>query len=141
MKSVVRELKVEQVAFGKKPRFLQQYQVTLVLLLCYLAVFEVWTELPREAVIQTAIGVSSAMALFCLWHLKTGYFRNSVDLIVHLAIPLDVALEGLLIPFHDDRGFLFCALGFALVLIPYRVALAHREGGRRRDVMRQAGGI
>lgn len=124
---------MEAAVMGSHPRFLQQYQVTLVLLLCYLAVFETWTELPREAVIQTAVGVPVAMLLFCLWHLKSGYFHNFVDFLVHLAIPLDVALEGVLIPYHDDRGFLLCALAFALVLVPYRVLLVSRqnEQGRR----------
>ncbi|GEM_PF-1520622 len=117
------------VAAIQRPQFFQQYHVTLVLLLCYLAVFETWTELPREAVIQTAIGVSVAMTLFCLWHLKSGYFFNSIDFVAHIAIPLDVALEGLLIPFHDNHGFILCAAAFAAVLIPYRVMLMSRKPG------------
>jgi hypothetical protein len=51
---------------------------------------------------------------------RSGYFLNPWDAFWHGAVVLDVFLEAILIPSHDNWGFLLCWLAFGFVIAGYR---------------------
>jgi len=88
--------------------------------LIYLGVFHVWMHVGRPAIIFSALAASFISVVFFVRAESQGYFINHWDRAFHASVILDIFLEGLLIPSHENHGFYLCALGFAVVLGGYR---------------------
>jgi hypothetical protein len=57
---------------------------------------------------------------------------NRYEFLFYLALPLDMALEGL-IPEHKGYSFYLCAASFWLVFIVYRIYLAFAPAEKNRS--------
>ena len=99
---------------------LRSWWYSLVLLVCYLAIFHLWMRLDRPGILAAAAIMTAVLAGLQYGAFRSGYFRNHWDNALHASVILDVALEGALIPVHDNRGFYLCALAFAVVIVGYR---------------------
>lgn len=96
------------------------------LLAVYLGTFQCWMRLPHALVLTSGLTVSAVLAALLLWNIRKGYFANRWDAFGHSLVIADLAIESVIIPEHDDRGFYFCALAFAVVVGGYRsFALRH----------------
>ena len=96
-------------------------------MIAYLAIFHLWMVLPPVGVLASGIAVVLLLAAGMFAVGKRGYFRDRWDLFIHASIVLDILLEGVLIPIHDDFGFYLCATAFAAVLWGYRAWLGRRS--------------
>jgi len=86
----------------------------------YLASFHFWMQADRPRIVLSTVAATTLSVLLFIWAERRGYFLNYWDRLFHLAVILDVLLEGLLIPVHDNYGFYLCAFGFSIVLGGYR---------------------
>ena len=98
------------------------------MLLAYLAVFHVWTAFPEWGTAALGVFVAIGMAVGVVAWNRRSYFVNRLDCFTHLAVAVDVLLEGLLFPSHTGYGFYECAVGFSVVIGAYRY-YAWRSGG------------
>ncbi|MGB0580666.1 MAG: hypothetical protein ACPGVU_13255 [Limisphaerales bacterium] len=99
---------------------MKRWSYSLMLLVMYLAVFHAWMHLSRTGIIQSGVVVTIIAMLLFLNHRSRGYFRDGWDQFAHGAVILDILLEAIFIPYHDDLGFYWCASGFAIVIVGYR---------------------
>ena len=96
---------------------------SILLGLVYLAVFHLWILCSPREVHATGCLVTAALLLIFWRVLVNGYFLNKWDAIFHFCVILDIFLEAILLPVHDDFGFYWCAAGFGLVIVGYRLYL------------------
>jgi hypothetical protein len=112
---------------GSPRGFFGEWSFSLLLGIVYLGVFNLWRYLQPDSVFYSAI-ITSALLCVCLgvaWIRK--YFRSVWDVLLHFLVILDIFLEGVLIPTHETRGFYWCALAFAVLIIGYRRHLRRRR--------------
>jgi hypothetical protein len=104
-----------------KPR---QWHFTIFLLVSYIAIFHLWRCLSGEWILVTGL-VASAILSGTLFAVGRGYFVNLWDRVFHAVVILDILLEGF---FEDHFGFYWCAFGFAVLIVGYR--LLRRNGAK-----------
>lgn len=102
-----------------KPR---QWLFTIFLFSSYIALFCWWRSLSGQWILVTGL-VASAILSGSLWAAGRDYFINLWDRGFHAVVILDILLEGF---FKDHFGFYWCAFGFAVLIVGYR--LLRREG-------------
>jgi hypothetical protein len=107
--------------------FFRKWWFGLVLGFAYLAIFNLWQIVNREWIILSSLTVSLALFAVLALAARRHYFLNRWDTLLHASVILDILLEGTLIPEHQNRGFYFCALGFAIVIGFYRFYLRRRS--------------
>jgi hypothetical protein len=105
----------------------QGWGFTLFLGVTYLLVFHFWIGASRNWVILSCLVATVVLSLLFLLAQVRGYFRNRWDALLHFFVMVDILLEGLLIPVHEGRGYILCALGFAVVIGGYRKYLRRRQ--------------
>ncbi len=103
---------------------------TTILLAVYLVVFEVWIRLSPVWSRLSAVPLCVALTLFLLRARRRGEFLSPLDVGLHLAVVLDLLVEGLAVGFHEGHGHVLCAAGFAVVLFGYRGWQWRRVGSR-----------
>jgi hypothetical protein len=103
---------------------------TTILLAVYLVVFEVWIRLSPVWSRLSAVPLCVALTLFLLRARRRGEFLSPLDVGLHLAVVLDLLVEGLAVGFHEGHGHVLCAAGFAVVLFGYRGWQWQRVGSR-----------
>ena len=109
---------------------ISKWWFTLLLGAVYIGIFHLWMFLSRPGIILTGLFGSGILGIVFLRVDRGGYFLNRWDRLFHAAVILDILLEGLLIPLHDQYGFYLCALGFAIVLGGYRARQLRMRTGR-----------
>src|SRR5437868_11231527 len=102
--------------------FVRKWSFSLVLLVTYVAIFNVW----RLANAPWITGTSGVLVFIILLGLlglaaRHRYFLNLWDGLAHGLVILDILLEGTLLRDHNSRGFYLCALAFAAVIATYRL--------------------
>ena len=104
-----------------------RWNFTILLGLLYLSVFHFWlvAPAPERAASTVGIGVFLSLSLLRVW--RDGYFGNAWDAIFHATVILDIVVEGLVIPLHENLGFYWCALAFAVVIGGYRQSILSRR--------------
>ena len=96
-----------------------QVWFTVTLIGTYLATFQLWMEMTRPLILASGLVVVTALSALLLWSAYNGYFGNRWDAFWHATVIIDLALEAVMIKEHDNRGFYFCALAFAIVVGGY----------------------
>lgn len=91
----------------------------LVLLGCYLGFFHLCLVVVFPWSFVIGIIVACLTMAICLRF--RNLFVNRFEFLLHLAIPLDIAIEGM-IPLHSGYSFYYCAAAFWLVFILYRMS-------------------
>jgi len=109
--------------------FARKWWFALILGIAYIAVFNYWRVADREWTVGSSVVVSFTLLTLCGIAARRQYFLNLWDALLHLSVILDILLEGTLIHEHQRRGFYLCALGFAVVIVGYRVWLRTRRPG------------
>ena len=105
---------------------MKNWWYSLLLLGAYVLAFELWLGLSRSSVSSSATGIT-VLLLFVEHHAaQQSYFLNLWDRLFHASVLADLLIEGVTIPRHENRGFYFCALGFAAVIAGYRTWLSRR---------------
>src|SRR5258708_1427865 len=104
-----------------KPR---QWLFTVFLFAVYILIFHLWRFLSGEWILVTGL-VAAAILGGMLSALGRDYFVNVWDRAFHAVVILDILLESF---FEDHFGFYWCAFGFALLIVAYR--LLRRVGAR-----------
>lgn len=102
-----------------KPR---QWLFTIFLFVCYIAIFHVWRFLSGEWILVTGL-VSSAVLGGTLLAVGRDSFVNRWDRVFHAVVILDILLEGF---FENHVGFYWCAFGFAVLIVGYRLLRGNR---------------
>src|SRR5256885_15347918 len=113
---------------------IRKWWFSIAVLITYLAAFDFWRLADAQWVKPSSVLISFLLALILALAAKAKYFLNLVDLSTHALVILDILLEGILLRAHSSRGFYWCALGFALVLAPYRFYLFARTKSRQPNV-------
>ena len=107
---------------------LRAYGFSLGLIPVYLGMFHLWVAVPSYPLhVVSATVVTAALAGLMVWLARRGYFANRVDLWAHALVVLDLWLEAVLIPYHDNYGFYLCAVAFVAVLGAYRAYARRRQ--------------
>ena len=103
-----------------------KWQVSLILLLGYLAAFHIWMVVGEgERIAVTGLVVAALIAVLVRAK-RQNYFLNRWDLVFHAAVVLDIFVEGFFVSVHDDLSFYLCALGFGVVIGAYRSVMLRR---------------
>lgn len=106
-----------------RPRIVERWGYSLLLLAGYLAVFHLWFGSGRAWILATGLAIASLMSWGFARAALGSYFLNRWDALGHAFVILDVVLEAFLIREHDHLGFYLCAAAFAVVLGGYRAWL------------------
>lgn len=100
---------------------MKKWWYTILLGLFYPAVFHAWIFCASQNQVRL-IATIVAVFLFLLGTIAyKKYFYGGFDYAAHMSIPLDIFLEGYFIYPHDNYFFYGCWIGFALVLVPFRI--------------------
>jgi hypothetical protein len=99
---------------------MKHWRFSLMLGVIYLAVFHLWMHLKGTMILWSGIAATLLSVTLFIVAERQKYFLNTWDRLFHAAVILDIFLEALLIAVHDNYGFYWCALGFAVVLGGYR---------------------
>jgi hypothetical protein len=99
---------------------MKRWYFSLLLGAIYLLIFHWWRHLDRRAIVVTGLAATLLCVGLFIWADRRKYFLNHWDRLFHAAVVLDILLEGVLLPVHDQYGFYLCALAFAVVLGGYR---------------------
>lgn len=94
---------------------------SILLVLTYLAVFNLWRAVNPPWIVISGLGVSACLGVLLMLAAKQRYFLNLWDGLFHASVILDIMLEATLIKGHEHVGFYLCAIAFALVLVGYRL--------------------
>ena len=105
----------------------KRWSFTGLLLMCYLMIFHLWMVVSASWRFASTAIVAVALVTLVFRANQHRYFLNRWDLGLHACVVLDICLEGFLINAHEDFGFYLCALGFAVVIGGYRVALFRKQ--------------
>jgi len=81
--------------------------------------FHVWGYLTGQWILVTGL-VASAILSGTLFAVGRTYFVNLWDRIFHAVVILDILIEGF---FENHFGFYWCAFGFAVVIVGYRLLI------------------
>ena len=92
--------------------------LNLVLIGLYLGFFHLSLLVDFPGSLPIGLGIAVVMAWLCFRFRKL--FINRYENFIYYALPLDIALEGL-IPFHSGYSFYWCAASFWLVFGCYRI--------------------
>ena len=92
-----------------------------------LTVFHFWLVAPAPERAASTVGMGVFLSLSLLGAWRDGYFRNVWDAIFHATVIFDIVVEGLVIPLHENLGFYWCALAFAVVIGGYRQSILFRQ--------------
>src|SRR5262249_37538843 len=98
----------------------QEWSFSLLLGIVYVAVFNLWRFLQPERVIASALAVTVFLCVCFGIAFARKYFRGFWEGFLHFVVILDILLEGLLLASHESRGFYWCALAFAILIVGYR---------------------
>ena len=104
-----------------KPR---QWLFTIFLFAIYISVFHMWRFLNGQWILVTGLFAAAVLGGI-LVALGRDYFVNLWDRLLHAVVILDILLESF---FEDHFGFYWCAVGFAVLIVGYR--LLRRNGAR-----------
>jgi hypothetical protein len=103
-----------------------KWTFSIALGIAYLLTFHVWRHLEGRAMLASGIAMVFVFTVWFLIAKKRGEFLNDWDAGFHALVILDLLLETILIPAHQNYGFYLCALGFAAVIGSYRWYLLRR---------------
>ncbi|MBM3834409.1 MAG: hypothetical protein FJ403_14290 [Verrucomicrobia bacterium] len=104
-----------------------KWSFSFLLIGACLLTFHLWLSLERHWIAVSAACMAALLNVALVRAQKQGYFVNGWDMVFHGAGILDMLIEGLFIPIHDNYGFYFCALGFVAALAAYRAVVARRR--------------
>src|SRR5262249_29522028 len=108
-------------------RSFQEWSFSLLLGIVYVAVFNLWRFLQPEGVIVSALAVTVFLCVCFGIACARKYFGGFWEGFLHFVVILDILLEGLLPPSHESRGFYWCALAFAILIVGYLLSLRRRK--------------
>ena len=97
-----------------KPR---HWLFTILLFVSYISIFNAWRFLSGEWILVTGL-VASTILGGMLFAAGRDYFINLWDRVFHAVVVLDILLEGF---FENHFGFYWCAFGFAVLVVGYRL--------------------
>ena len=113
----------EETVMRAPMAFVRRWSFGLVLLLVYLAVFNLWLVVNARWTLVSSIGITVLLVALLLEAARRRYFFNRWEALLHGLVILDILLEGTLLREHHSHGFYLCALGFAGVISAYRLYL------------------
>jgi hypothetical protein len=93
---------------------------SIFLLLVYVGIFNLWLVADRQWIILSGLLATVFAGGTLIRAARQKYFVNRWDKLFHALVILDILLEAILIRAHDNHGFYFCALGFAVAIGGYR---------------------
>ena len=105
----------------------REFDVTLLFLVAYVALFHLWGRLDKSWVVASGILASALLgAVIVFLGRRSTYFLNGWDQLFHGFVVLDLLLEAIFVGTPEHLGFYGCAVGFGLVIGGYRFALLRR---------------
>jgi hypothetical protein len=107
----------DQSNAGSGRSILEWLGFNLVLLILYVGFFHLCLLTRFPISLGIGLAIAATMTYLCVRFYRL--FTNRYEFLFYLALPLDVALEGL-IPFHSGYSFYWCAAAFWLVFGLYR---------------------
>jgi hypothetical protein len=102
----------------------------ILLIAGYITLFQAWLWLDRGWVVSSGLIGAAVLSAMLASGLRRGYFANRWDLFFHASVIADLVVESVLIPQHQGREFLWCAVGFVVVVGGYRLRQLHAKGVR-----------
>ena len=109
-----------------------RWWISVLLMLIYVAAFYTWQALGSTLPILLTIGpLVLVLGTLMVIGSRTAYFVSTLDHLVHLAVILDLLVEGVLasVLYKDgadnDLSFYGCAVAFSVVILLYRTYRLH----------------
>ena len=109
-----------------------RWWISVLLMLIYVAAFYTWQALGATLpILLTIAPLALVLGILMVIGSRTAYFVSTLDHLVHLAVILDLLVEGVLASVlyidgaGNDLSFYGCAVAFSVVIILYRTYRLH----------------